>query len=372
MTALKQELQGILARQSFEGIERFPTIPIGLLGEVRSALGILDAQPESAPEVIEGELSALLGPCAATRTLPELSSQVPGLRFDHFANASLSTCQYARSTSFAKVLTALAANNGSSVRYKNRDYTSPEELLSALVANGHRVELRAERTYANFLSFATDREDVIWPVWLNTGIDLPSGSGELTIPVGHSHFAWFVQGPDVDARVMFYLGPGTIGFYGQTRVRPTWTGLNVSHRTLCSGDLDSQACKHAVRAIQLAGTYEQRILRERTTVAAGFPSGGYGLLGVCNDSAAVIEMGVFGEAFGFPLVRDKSLRTASVLNDGLDSILASLPADADEEPALASMGPRILAMTPVEWKQGPFFDTALQAQVAALEGALDP
>ena len=175
--ALGQQLDAILADPDLTGLERFPTIPLASIGTLRPALGLI---PSSTPEpdaVVTGDLMQLLGTCTPDRSLPaEASADLPGVRYGQFPSETLSPCQFAHAAPLAKILTSLAAQNGSSVTYQGQTITSPTDLFAALVASGHTIEIRNERMYANFVSFIVgDSQDLIWPVWLDTGISLSSG-----------------------------------------------------------------------------------------------------------------------------------------------------------------------------------------------------
>ena len=229
--------------------------------------------------------------------------------------------------------------------YRGAALQTPGELAQALLDAGHTIEARNERTYANFLSLTFGDVNVRWPVWLDTGATLPSGDN-LVVPMGHSHHAWRISGPDVNARVMFYLGISGAAFFAQTDVRPAWTG-----ETLAPASNDVAA------TFDWAARYLARNRAERTTVAAGLPADGYGYVGVCNDSNAVIEYATLGTITAFPLLRAASLDTQAPLGDGLDDILHTLPHDAD---ALAPDAiRRVAAMTPkrCDW------DARLDAQL---------
>lgn len=364
--ALSAQLRAIVASPTFEGIERFPTLPLAQVDEARLALGVLESQPVAPPQTVRGELSALLGACDLPRTMPApIRPEVPEVLYDHFPNGALTACEFAHSKRLADVLTSLAANNGSEVTYRGERYSTPRGLFEALAATGHTIEVRNERSYANFISLATGDMDVRWPVWLDTGVEIERGES-LVVPVGHSHHAWRVSGPDVDARVMFYLGPGTVGFYGQTSVRPAWTGLLAAYKIAN----DSQEAETVFSTLDAASAYQRRIAAERTTVAAGMPSGGYGYLGVCNDSNAVIEYVTRGTVTTFPLMRAAELDEEAELGDGLDDALRALPHDADDTLSRADVFSRVLAMTPHALDSSLFFDETLRGQLLAVSASL--
>lgn len=355
---LGAELARVAASWDFEGVERFPTVPLAHLGALRPALGQIPAQPPRPDQVVTGELVALLGACDAERELPgPVHPALPDVGYGHFPDRALTRCQVARSRRLAEVLTALGAGNGSEVSYRGRLVRTPSELAGALIAAGHRIEVRNERTYANFISLTAGELDVRWPVWLDTGIVLADGA-TLAVPMGHSHHAWRVTGPDLDARVMFFLGIDGAGFFAQTQVRPGWTG-NVARDVTSDPEV-------ARATLDAAARYLLRNRRERATVAQGMPADGYGFLGVCNDSNAVLELATRGTITTYPLLRAASLDQAAALGDGLDDLLARLPNDGDALPARADAALRILAMTPHPLGSPLFPDARLAAGLAEL------
>ena len=355
--ALVAQLRGIAASPDFDGIDRFPTVPLQGFGQLRPALGLLDAEPPAEDTVVQGELAELLGPCNATRTPPAPLAQLPGLGYGHFPNLALTDCQVAHAGPLAQVLTSLAAGNGSVVTYRGTQVRTPGELFAALAADGHTIETRNERTYANFISLTAGDVDVRWPVWIDTGVVLPDGN-PLVIPTGHSHHAWRIEGPVVNTRVMFYLGISGAAFFGQVNTRPGWTGDRAS-------DVRTDAAS-AVDTADVSAAYLRRIRVERETLAAGMPADGYGFLGVCNDSNAVVELATRGTITTFPLVRAAALDDAPSLGDGLDAALRQLPHDADAAGDRDDAIRRILAMTPHDLDDAAaWWDAALRADLLA-------
>lgn len=356
------QLRAIAAAQDFAGVERFPTIPLGAIGQLRPAIGLIDAPAPAPDAVLDGELRALLGDCMVERDGPSpLHPALPGVGYGHFPDLALTGCQVAHSRALAQILTSLAAGNGSVVRWQGAELRTPLALIEALVASGHVIETRNERTYANFISLTYGDVDVRWPAWLDTGIDLESGE-RLVVPMGHSHRAWRITGPVVNARVMFYLGIDGAAFFAQTQTRPAWTGDVASYTSTDPAD--------ALATVDVAATYLRRVRVERATVAAGLPADGYGFLGVCNDSNAAIELATRGTVTTFPLMRAAELDAAADLGDGLDDLLRALPHDADAIASRADALRRVLAMTPHALDAASLWDDVLRRQLVAARGEL--
>jgi hypothetical protein len=357
------QLSAILADRDLTGLERFPTIPLSALGTLRPALGQIPAEAPRDDQVIVGDLTQLLGPCAPDRSLPApIDARLPGVRYGHFPSKTLSPCQFAHATTLAQVLTSLAAGNGSSVTFKGQAVKSPRELFAALVASGHTIQARNERMYANFLSMIAGDRDVIWPVWIDTGIRLSNGE-TLSVPVGHSHHAWRISGPQINTRVMFFLGVSGAGFFGQLDQRPAWSGM-VTTSDVSVGAAQDADYEYVLKTVDLAASYLRRNRVERTTLAAGKPADGYGFLGVCNDSNAVIELLTKGTITTFPLLRAKPLDAAADLGDGLDATVKMLPKDADGIVDPRDALRRAVAMQPFANGSPLLWDAKLAAQLA--------
>lgn len=360
--ALGAQLEAILADPNLTGLERFPTIPLAQLPLIRPALGQIPTDAPQPDKVITGDLLALLGGCTATRTVPApIDVRLPGVGYGHFPNRELSPCQFAHADTLAGVLTSLAAGNGSAVTFQGKTLHTPRELFAALLATGHSIRVRNERMYANFLSATIgDNADLIWPVWLDTGIRLSDGSS-FTIPVGHSHHAWQITGPYVNTRVMFYLGISGAGFFGNTSRRPAWSGMiTQTDETITAGG-DSE---YLLATLDAAATYLRRTRVERTTVAQGMPADGYGFVGVCNDSNAILERVTKSTVSAFPLLRARSLDGAPDLGDGLDAVVKGLPNDGDGIVDARDALRRAVAMQPFPDGSPLMWDAALGAQIA--------
>ena len=209
--------------------------------------------------------------------------------------------------------------------------------------------------YANFLSMIVGDKDLIWPVWLDTGIQLSTGDS-FNLPVGHSQWAWRISGPVVNTRVTFFLGISGAGFFGQTDARPPWSGTIAA-----STDTSAEVVTATADA---ASEYLRRNHVERTTVAQGYPADGYGYVGVCNDSNATIESATRGTVTAFPLLRARSLDADPDLGDGLDDVVRALPKDADgiDDPQDALR--RAVAMQPFPDGSPLMWDPALGAEIA--------
>jgi hypothetical protein len=353
---LGAQLDAILADPNLTGLDRFPQLALSSVATLRPALGAISAKAPDPDKVISGDLAQLLGDCTADRSLPaDVDPRMPGVKYAQFPSKTLSPCQFAHAGKLAQVLTSLAAQNGSTVTFQGKTISSPRELFEALVASGHTIEVRNERMYANFLSMVVGDRDLIWPVWLDTGIALSSGDS-FTIPMGHSQHAWRIHGPVVDTRVTFFLGISGAGFFGQTDQRPAWSGTIAGY--------SSTDPEFVYSTVDTASEYLRRNRVERSTVAAGMPADGYGYVGVCNDSTATLEYATRGTITEFPLLRAKALDSDADLGDGLDDVMRTLPKDGDGLIDPADALARAVAMQPFPDGSPLMWDSVLGAQIA--------
>jgi hypothetical protein len=331
-------------KKDFEKLDRFPTLPLKQVEKLRPALGGRGAQSEKIDvAVLKGSLDDVLGECRELASLPKpVSPTMPMMTNGHFPDPGLGLCDQDRSLKLARILNSLTAANGSEIKVGAIRARSAQRFFEALIETGHTIEMRNERTYANFLSLNWGDEPVIWPVWLDTGLKTREGDS-ITVPVGHSHHAFSVEGPIVKASVMFYLGVSGVGFFGQVDERPAWTGTRVAYKLSSSGDAPK-----ILKTIDYAGRYYRRIQKESETMAPDMPANGYGYLGVCNDSNALLEKIDNATVSTFPLMRAAELDQKSRGGDGLDEIFRSLPKDSKDFPRTQENLGRVLSMTPFE------------------------
>jgi hypothetical protein len=366
--ALDARLESLATHGDFAGLARFPTFSLRAPSSLRPELGLLAESPSpEASGPVDGDLTALIGGCDAPRVGPAgLVSSVPELGWGRFPDRTLTACQYAHSIRFAALCTALAAG-GSTVRYQGSAYTTPTDLIAALIASGHTVSGADERRYADVLSLTYDRFDVRWPVWIDTGLPLratpgPALGADIVVPMGASRHSWRITGPDLDVRIAFSLGPNGAAYEPVVDEAPRWIGLRV--RSASSSDKDGPA--RVLAAFDAATRYYQRNAKERATVAAGLPAGGFGWLGVANDANAVIEYFTDGSIGAFPLLRAAALDDEPALGDGLDSLLRTLPHDADRAPVRVDDLVRLMAMSPFDPDSPDLADDALRAELTAV------
>ena len=359
------QLDAILADPNLTGLDRFPTIPLAQIA-TRAARARRD--PGEHAEARRGRhrrpRCSCSAPCTPDRSLPaELDARLPGVRYGQFPSKTLSPCQFAHAGKLAAGADLARREQRLVGHVQGQDDHSPRELFAALVASGHTIEVRNERMYANFLSLIVgDNATSIWPVWLDTGIELSSGES-FTIPIGHSHHAWRISGPIVNTRVMFFLGISGAGFFGQTDQRPAWSG------TIASTDVTIAARERRLRL-------PARDRRRGGRVPAPQPRRAHdGRRRACRPTATATSACATtrtrrsstrraARSSAFPLLRAKELDAQPDLGDGLDATIRALPKDGDGLPDPHDALRRAVAMQPFPDGSPLMWDATLGAQIA--------
>ncbi len=321
--AVRAQIDGFLAGS---GDGPFPVLPIAAAGTAQALLERPD-QEVPAPTPVTFQLDELLTRgCTPSRSaLAPAHPSLPMLQTGSRSNYALSDCELQRAQSFAEVLNNLSLDNGSAVVNGEVRYESVEDVFVALVDSGHHVVIENSRYYADFLGLYYDGVAVAAPVWLDTGIPLSSG-GTFAMPSPHTHHTIHVTGPLVNATVMYYMGvSGGVSFRAVEAHRAPWTGERVRYSYDSALDAD--------KVVQLMVT-AARLRKVWTERGQGLPALGYGQLGVCNDSTAVLEVSAEDDVSIFPLAQPGNDGTSG---DRIDQLLARLPSDlAGFDPADAA------------------------------------
>ncbi|GAC1575912.1 MAG: hypothetical protein NVS3B20_07550 [Polyangiales bacterium] len=298
---------------------KFPTVPFAAL---RLAPAILDRTggPDTPlPSAVTFDLHDLKADCHPTRTrLTPIAADLPELQTGWLTDQSIDDCTLARAENFAAVLNNLALENGSKVVSGGETYTDIARVINALIRGGHTIQVEVKSYNANFTDIFYNGVSVAAPVWIDTGIKTHEKvSGTLLLPAAHAGYTMRVAGPQLNAEVEFFFGlKGGVAFRAQTSIpRARWEGGHV----LSSYDSRTHAQK-VVDTFHFAGQ-----LRKKWTLAgASLPDGGYGSLGVCLDSVAVVQTLVGEHSALFPLTRAASHASS----DLIDRALSRIPNDA--------------------------------------------
>ncbi len=141
---------------------------------------------------------------------------------------------------------------------------------------------------------------------------------------------------------MYYMGvSGGTSWRAVAGLRSPWTG----RETLFT--YDSQQDPRAVIDLMVVAG---KLRRKWAAEGANLPALGYGQLGVCNDSTAVLELSAEGSISIYPLAHPLIEADGDEIND----LLADLPADLFGEPDPQDVIRRIKATLPTHQTTQPF------------------
>lgn len=362
--ALKQRFHYVLENGDPDSLARFPLVPLSRMSEMRDLFQMEDqGKTRTGKEKFGGDFAAVMGAMEVSEWKPEVVHEaMPELLRGELMDESISHETRIESMKVARLLTALAAGNGSYVQFNGKKIESPAAFFEELLATGHRVALRSERTHANFVSFIYKGKSVRWPGWLATGIPM-SPVSQFVVPMGHSQIVYEISGATVNARVKFFLGVSGVGFYPGIERRPGWAGLKLLYR-LEASDLADRG--EMLEGLRIAGVYTQRILKESAQDIPNAAKDGYGYLGVCNDSVALMEQQLGRTVTSFPLLRAPELDALGPV-DELDGPLRALAKDSSVDVDKKDMARRILDMNPFDLSSDFFIDQNLKDQMNLLD-----
>ncbi len=219
------------------------------------------------------------------------------LAMGHRFIPGLGACEIAQSERLAQILTAWAADPAQD--------TESLALMGLFGRKGHSVEVIRNHTLADFIALADERvtpaRPIRLPLWVDTGIPLEGGR-TLDFPVMHSEHIWRIRGPQVNARVSFYLGTEGVGYFPKTAARPTWAGERVMARFTNVSEAQIVTIKQITRESALY----LRETRLRSEQQGGLGADGYGILGICNDSTRAVARTLpgFDSNVAWPLLGD--------------------------------------------------------------------
>lgn len=312
--AVRQQISGFFAGEA----DVFPVLPIAALSSAQPLLERAGDPAVEAPGPRSFELTALLTEaCTVDRAArapvhPALPAE---LTRGGWPDYTLDDCTVQRQRAFAEVLNNLALDNGSAVVHGPTRYESVEDVFVALIDAGHHVVVENNRYFANFLGLNYGEASLVAPVWIDTGLPL-AGGGTLPIPAPHSHHSVTVTGPLVNAHIEYYMGvSGGVSFRSAENLSVPWVGERTAYT------YDSAVDPQGVVARMTLAARLRRVWTER---GQGLPALGYGQLGVCNDSTAVLELDAEGTVSIYPLAHSP---TQAAPTDQVDTLLAQLPYD---------------------------------------------
>lgn len=249
---------------------------------------------------------------------------------------------HAESKRLSEVLNRLTLNQAAldntapaTARIGNRTVSTPQDLIAALIASGHTVELYDARYFANFGHLHANGQDVMMPFWVNTRLAVPHTNRPFLLPVTHTEYEWAIRGPRINANISWYFGiDGKAEFRTMDTLDQAWVMGRHAH---------TYTGPQALEVTRLTGLMIVAYIHQHLARPT-LPFGGYYALGVCQDSVAAIEKKLTGNATLFPNTADPAL-----FNDPRDGeINALMKAIPKDRAGLAPDASRVLGSLPTD------------------------
>jgi len=184
----------------------------------------------------------------------------------------------------------------------------PHNFLQALIDAGHTVEVCPRASITSFgLALCVKEQDGSWSnvplgIFFHSGYERKGDNHPAVLCMPHGGMDLRLKGPlvgkDEDGQdnkcdIQFYVAiEGMCGWHSNHNASVPWK------QTTSFSDIYTK--KQSILAVKLAGILAVTFNALGTEM--DLPNGGYGLLGVCNDTAALLDFAVRGETNVFPLV----------------------------------------------------------------------
>lgn len=179
----------------------------------------------------------------------------------------------------------------------------PEQLLQALVDCGHTIEVCPRVMTTNFgIQLCVKEEDgsytsIPTTLFLSTGIERPSDGKSAYFGAPHGGMDVRISGPIIgntkQAYLQFYVAiSGLCCFHPDEDQDTPW----VEKATLAEPYNHTDMIRAARMCALVAVTFN------RIATELNLPFGGYGVLGMCNDSSTIIDFALRGKTNAYPLL----------------------------------------------------------------------
>jgi len=179
----------------------------------------------------------------------------------------------------------------------------PEDLVQSLIDNDHKVEVCPKATTAVFGTFLCVKEEdgsfsnIPVCAQFRTGVEDSSEARPSYFVAPHGGMELNITGPLIGTTnycaVQFYLSAeGVTGFFANQDVDVPFLERIPLSRMYTN--------REAVTAIRMAAMVSHVFNSVATDM--NLPCGGYGILGMCNDSSTLIDYAIRGETSSYPLL----------------------------------------------------------------------
>ena len=181
----------------------------------------------------------------------------------------------------------------------------PEELIQALIDCGHTVEVCPRVILSNFGMQLCVKEDdgsftyIPTTLILRTGIEQSKDNKPVYFCSPHGGLDLNIKGPIIgrtgtrQSWLQFYVSIGGLTCFHPDEDQDAPWAAKTSLANIYSHD-------DAIRAIRMCAIVS--VVFSRIATDLKLPFGGYGVLGMCNDSATLIDLAIRGETMSYPLL----------------------------------------------------------------------
>ncbi len=231
---------------------------------------------------------------------------------------------HADSTRLAEVMNRLSLNGSDGVapfqaEVAGKTVGSAQDLIAALLASGHSVEVSDARYFANFGHLHYKGQEVMMPFYVNSHFAVPHTDRPLLVPVSHAEYEWQIRGPKVNAAISFYFGiDGKAEFRTMDQLDQAWVMNRHAHEYRGADAIEVTRLNAAMLPAYA------RLHEAHPTI----PFGGYYAFGVCQDEVAAIELKMTGKATLFPNTADERFFT-DPRDAEINALIVRLPKDRD-------------------------------------------
>ncbi|KAL7529545.1 hypothetical protein ACHAXR_004049, partial [Thalassiosira sp. AJA248-18] len=189
------------------------------------------------------------------------------------------------------------------VMYNDVQCIFPEDLIQALVDTGHKVEVCHRVQLSNFgFQFCVKEDDgsftaIPTTIMARTGIERTSDNQPVYFCAPHGGMDVWISGPLIGKErpcwLQFYVSAaGSCSFHPDHGQDAPWNAKKPL--------ADVYSHENGIRAIRMCAMVA--ITFNRIATDFTLPCGGYGILGVCNDSSTLIDYALHGKTNAYPLV----------------------------------------------------------------------
>ncbi|KAL7490906.1 hypothetical protein ACHAWT_000421 [Skeletonema menzelii] len=183
--------------------------------------------------------------------------------------------------------------------------TFPEELIQALIDCGHTVEVCPRVILSNFGMQLCVKEDdgsftyIPTTLIMRTGIERSADGKPVYFCSPHGGLDLNIKGPLIGCTgtrpcwIQFYVSIGGLTCFHPDEDQDAPWAAKTSLADIYPHD-------DAIRAIRMCAIVS--VVLSRIATELKLPFGGYGVLGMCNDSATLIDFALRGETMSYPLL----------------------------------------------------------------------